>query len=160
MDQQTAQHRFHHIVVGVDGTPSSIAALRWAVAAASTSGAKVTALMGWLPHVAYGYPDLHLIRESEQHMLTDAVADLDCGHVQVEGVFAAGQPSGLLVEASKRADLVVLGARRHHGIVALAFGSISAHVLDHACCPVVIVPDTHVELVPELDLAAHVGQPA
>lgn len=140
-ESQAQGARFQRIVVGVDGTPSSVAALQWAVGQAQVSGAKVTALMGWRPNVAYGYPDLHVVRESEARALADAVAAVDAHDVHLTTLFANGTAEGLLVNASADADLVVLGARRHHGLVGLVLGSVSEHVLAHAHCPVVVVPE-------------------
>ena len=57
-------------------------------------------------------------------------------HVQV----FAGYPAQVLTDASKQADLVVLGSRGASGFATFLLGSVSNHVAHHASCPVVIVP--------------------
>ena len=44
----------HRIVAGVDGSPSSVEALRWAVRQAELTGATVDAVMAWQPPAATG----------------------------------------------------------------------------------------------------------
>jgi nucleotide-binding universal stress UspA family protein len=131
------QGRFQHILVGVDGTPSSLRALRWAISLAEVTDSTVTAVMGWQPNINYAYSDA---REPAEQTFTEAVAAVDPGNVVVQSVFAQREAVGLLVEASKEADLLVVGGRRHHGLVGMVLGSVSAQVLPHAHCPVVVVP--------------------
>jgi len=53
---------------------------------------------------------------------------------------ARGDAAQRLVEASTRADLLVVGSRGRSGIASLVLGSVSQHCAQHAECPVVIVP--------------------
>jgi nucleotide-binding universal stress UspA family protein len=153
---RTEQGRFQHILVGVDGTPSSLRALRWAISLAEVTGSKVTAVMGWLPNINYAYPDVPYVRRSAEQAFTEAVAAIDPGSVALQVVFAQRDAAGMLVEASAKADLLVVGTRRHHGLVGMVLGSVSAQVLPHAHCPVVVVPEAATETV---DLTVPAAQP-
>ncbi len=52
-----------------------------------------------------------------------------------------GHPAWVLVDTSESADLLVVGSRGHGGFVGMLLGSVSQHVLAHARCPVVVIPD-------------------
>ncbi|MGW7001992.1 universal stress protein [Streptomyces sp. NPDC054933] len=60
--------------------------------------------------------------------------------VPVETEVRLAEPEAALVEASREASLVVVGARRHRGRFGLPFGRVTRRVLHHAHCPVVVVP--------------------
>jgi nucleotide-binding universal stress UspA family protein len=146
-DATAARHQT--IVVGVDGSPGSDAALAWAVAEASRSGASLHIVHAWrYPYlgVRAGAGELvPLIHEDAQHVLDDAVArarelvgrsDVDIfGHLE-EHVESAG-----LLEVAERvsADLVVVGSRGRGGFKSLLLGSVSTVVATHAPCAVVVI---------------------
>jgi nucleotide-binding universal stress UspA family protein len=58
--------------------------------------------------------------------------------VTVEPVAVEGSPAEALIDASRNADLVVVGSRGHGGFTSLLLGSVSHQVAQHASCPVVI----------------------
>ena len=133
------------IVVGVDGSEESKAALRWAVAEARLRDANVRAVYAWsLPHVAGGVgplivPDTEVLRRDGERVLDAAIAEVGTEGVDVERASIEGSPARALVEAAEGADLLVVGSRGHGGFVGLLLGSVSQQVAHHALCPVVIV---------------------
>jgi nucleotide-binding universal stress UspA family protein len=138
------------IVVGVDGSPSAAAALRWAAREARLTGARLSVVTSWRHPRPYGYelPDIGEWRPDEaaaqvqRDMLVDAadeLAGLDVGTVLVEG-----EPAVSLLRAAKDAQLLVLGSRGHRELAGMLLGSVSEYCATHAECPVVVVRSSHV----------------
>lgn len=142
------EHADGRIVVGVDGSPSSVSALRWALGQAELTGAAVEAVNAWEPPTVWGdvvpvYPgddpagtaldNLAAIIEeaTSEHKSIVVTHEVDQGH-----------PARVLLEHAKEASLLVLGNRGHGGFVGVLLGSVSQHCIHHATCPVVIVRDT------------------
>lgn len=135
------------IVVGVDGSPSAQAALRFALSEARLRGATVRAVAVWhLPAAAYGGAfDPALVaglgpkaRETLENAVA-AAAD-DAAGVEVETAVKEGAPARVLLEEADDADLLVVGSRGLGGFRGLLLGSVSQQCSHHAPCPVVIVP--------------------
>jgi len=134
------------IVVGVDGSDSSIAALKWAVDFASP-GTAVVVLWVWdVSPLAVGadqffFPEASDLARSSLSELVgfhrNAVADRD---ITVQHDFVDGSPRSTLLEAGRSADLIVVGARGHGPIGAALLGSVSSWLVHHADRPVVVVP--------------------
>jgi len=133
------------IVVGVDGSVSSVAALRYAAGLAPALSLPLHALAVWdYPTFVYGgfYPTL------DWSPLDDAKRILN--HV-VEEVFGdsppswltsrtrRGRPAEVLIAESSHAEIVVLGSRGHGGFAGLLLGSVSAACAEHGHCPVLVV---------------------
>ena len=137
------------VVVGVDGSEESVAALRWAADYAKAAGATVHALIAWhYPDVAGGAPVGHapppIRHESEQHIrdtLDQAVRQVypDPAAAGVQTRLAYGHPSQALVEASKGASLLVVGSRGQGAFTGMLLGSVSMHCVTGAFCPVTVV---------------------
>ncbi len=135
------------IVVGIDGSATSLGALRFAIGEARRRGGTVDAVHGWtVPY--YGdftgvmpYPGEQMASAAEQ-LMTDALANIEGekGDVVVTGRVVEGAPAFAITEASKGADLVVVGRRGHGGFIGLLLGSVAQQVAYHADCPVVLVP--------------------
>lgn len=136
------------IVVGVDGSEHSLAALRWAATEARHHGAtlRVVAVFN-APMMSTGYevvaPDPSDLAAASSTML-DAAVDTVRADGELEGVDVAtevleGHAGERLIELSRDADLVVVGARGHGGFVGLLLGSVTNHLVNHASCPVVVV---------------------
>jgi nucleotide-binding universal stress UspA family protein len=134
------------VVVGVDGSGESVAALRWAGGYAAATGATVRAILAWHYPVPVGpapvrVPPQAITEEVRQNMATalaQAVATASPG-VPVDEVIGYGHPVQVLVEASREADLLVVGRRGHAAVTGMLVGSVSIHCVTHAHCPVVVV---------------------
>jgi len=135
------------IVVGVDGSEPSLAALRWALDEARLREARVVAVYVWLfPSLAARHGEIpplgfEGLRRSAEELLDEAleaVADSAEG-VEVERVVAEGAPPERLVAVADGAELLVLGSRGLGGFAGLLLGSVSQQCAHHARCPVVIV---------------------
>ncbi len=137
------------IVVGVDGSEGSEAALRFAAAEAGLRDAKLRVVCAWeIPAAAYattwgmaaeaepGYADR--ARDVAAKAL-DRAARLQPG-IDREVRVVNGQPAEALLQESGDADLLVVGSRGLGGFKRLLLGSVSQQVAHHATCPVVIVP--------------------
>jgi nucleotide-binding universal stress UspA family protein len=136
------------IVVGVDGSPASEAALEWGARQAKLTGAPLRAVMVWhVPMAGYGMampaPIKADIAHDAQVALDDVVAEV-LGEAQPVGVTKAviqGHPASELVKAATGAELLVVGSRGHGAVAGTLLGSVSRHCVTHAACPVVVVSD-------------------
>ena len=136
------------IVVGVDGSPSSTAALAWAVRQAGLTGASVEAVMAWHYPGISGPPfgptgELENFDHGEwaASALTHAIkrtVDPD-GPVKVSATVREGNAAQVLLEVADGADLLVVGSRGHGGFAEALLGSVGQACVHHAQCPVVIV---------------------
>lgn len=137
------------IVVGVDGSDASIEALRQAQSLAVPLSATVVALASWdYPPVYDGYVAMGIddfdVRAGE--ILQEAVGKAFGAEkpANVETRLVQGHPRHTLIEASRDADMLVLGRRGHGGFGGLLLGSVSSALVAHAHCPVLVVhaPET------------------
>jgi nucleotide-binding universal stress UspA family protein len=137
-------------VVGVDGSSNSIAALQWAAHRARASGATLHAVYVWrFPPIAVapaplgmGVPPPELLAESAAEELTGFVAAAKLpSDVRVVPTIREGPPAQVLLDESRHADLLVVGARGHEGFVGLLLGSVATAVAHHATCPIAVIPE-------------------
>ncbi len=139
------------IVVGVDGSPNSGRALDWAMRHAAAVHAPLTVMTvhevpksywGGIPVI--GDADATLLdklHQAAEEMTQNAASQLGDAqpasvHIRAVNGFVVKE----LVDASQDADLLVLGPRSISGFTRLLMGSVSAEVVQHSACPVVIVP--------------------
>lgn len=129
------------IVVGIDGSQSSKHALRWAVRQAEQTGAELVALAAWHLPEMYGYVgrDYDVDAATMLQGVLKEVLDPP-PPVTVRPRVVEGRAATVLIEASKDADLLVVGTRGHGGFEGMLLGSVSQHTVQHATCPVVVVP--------------------
>ncbi|MFJ5048235.1 universal stress protein [Streptomyces sp. NPDC088719] len=137
------------IVVGVDGSDSSIKALHWAVRQAELTGATVEAVNSWeypatswasmMPGMPEDFDPQALATVSLTEALEEALGAE--GAAAVNKVVVIGNPAQALLDRAQGADLLVVGARGHTGLKATLLGSVSLHVTQHAPCPVTVVRD-------------------
>lgn len=130
------------IVVGIDSSSHSIAALRWALAHAERLSGQVVALFCWqMPF--YGMPGGfgrdELETRAKALLRQTVAAAAPQPPVPLLAVVAEGDPTEALIEASKNADLLVLGTRGRTQFAGLMLGSVSQGCSAHANCPVVLV---------------------
>jgi nucleotide-binding universal stress UspA family protein len=143
------------ILVGVDGSKPSQAALRFAADEGRLRDATVVAVHAWtfVSAAQIGEPglmpipsgDLPGLLEAERNgaeiALRGAIEDAFDGTppVEIEPRLVEGEAAEALVEEAKSADLVVVGSRGRGGLASALLGSVSSHVIHHAACPVVVV---------------------
>ncbi|MEU2398134.1 universal stress protein [Streptomyces pseudogriseolus] len=129
------------IVVGVDGSPSSRQALRWAARQAALTGGTVPALtssLGWLPPSS---GDEEALEARAREDLTPCVEETLGAHpsADVRTKVRYGTPASVLLRAARDASLLVVGSRGLGGFAGLLLGSVAQHCVQHAACPVVVV---------------------
>jgi nucleotide-binding universal stress UspA family protein len=135
----------YRIVVGVDGSEHSNAALRWALAEAEVHSGMVTVVLAWqLPFLSFpGAFDREELEQAYKKYLIETVsAVVPKPAVPLETLVAEGDPTASVVEASKGADLLVLGIRGRSPFAGLLLGSVSQGAAANAHCPVVLVKRT------------------
>ena len=145
-----AQEYERRIVVGVDGSPTSDEALRWAIRQAQLTGASVDAVTAWeypasmggfglAPMGMYDNTDFAKVAADIVTGAIGRVADPADGGVTVRPRVAEGNAASVLLAAADGADLLVVGSRGHGGFTAALLGSVSQHCVQHARCPVVVI---------------------
>ncbi|MFC4944948.1 universal stress protein [Pseudonocardia sp. GCM10023141] len=164
------------VLVGVDGSPESRAALEYAWAEAGRRHARLRVVAGFRPPEyyapAYGWGNYAMIamptreeiaadvRGEVERMLDEvrqARTDLAATGVPVEVAVRPGHPGDLLVEESAKADVLVVGHRGRGAVASTVLGSVGLACVLHAACPVTVVrpaPGAASHEVPEAT-AAH-----
>ncbi|XUL91711.1 universal stress protein [Streptomyces galilaeus] len=146
-DNQARTATHGRVVVGVGAKPAGSAALRFAFEEARRRGVPVDVVRAWRcpAHETTDHPlmsgepaRLHEQQavEALETALQDAPADVESHRRVVEGPTRA-----VLVDASRDADLLIVGAKRRPGHYGLQLGRVAHGVLHHSACPVVIVPE-------------------
>jgi len=139
------------IIAATDGSPSATAAVERALAEAGASNATVELLGAWSapPNGTLGAPTymseevFYAGREAIARILEDAKARAaDCG-IQAETHVVGGNAAVEICKLAEQqhADLIVMGSRGHGPLAAALLGSVATHVVRHALCPVMVVPD-------------------
>ena len=137
------------IVVGVDSSPGSKTALRWALAQARITGATVEAVTAWRDPLVYdGWvpapSNSYSIAAITEKVLAETVADVvgpQGQPTEVRTLVAEGPAAQVLLTASTGAELLVVGSRGHGAFAGMLLGSVGQHCAQHAKCAVVVVPD-------------------
>lgn len=138
-----------HVVVGVDGSESSQRALEWAANEAHEHQAELVVMTTYIVPSApmtVGYLAMPSLDEQEwqaeaeektRELVRDTLGAEPAMKVTVEAVH--GLPAKMLIDASKDADLIVVGTRGHGGFAGMLLGSVSQHLAAHAACTVAVV---------------------
>lgn len=135
------------VVVGVDGSESSMQAVALATRLAVARGRplRIVHAFGWaelpvpLGPDPFGPPEGGLANEAKR-IVTDAIAAAEkaAPGLAISGDVVDGQPVPVLLEEARRAALVVLGSRGLGGFTGLLLGSVAVQLAAHAPCPVVV----------------------
>jgi nucleotide-binding universal stress UspA family protein len=145
----TDSERKARVVVGLDGSVGSLRALSWAAGEARARDAILEVVAAWtyptpvlLIPVAPDPPTVKTLRTEARGMIdralekvTEHVAGLD-----IEPRVLEGNAPQVLLERGKEADVLVVGSRGFGGFRGLLLGSVSQQCVQHATCPVVVVP--------------------
>ena len=131
------------IVVGVDGSELSAAALRFAFQQAVRRRIGVTAVHAARPtrrDAALRVPP-EIVDQVERQLFAEA---MQSKRVLVPGIdvrtkLMHGHPAQALIDASAAAEMIVVGSRGRGGFAGMLLGSVSQAVLQHAACPVAVV---------------------
>ncbi|MEU3093140.1 universal stress protein [Streptomyces massasporeus] len=136
------------VVVGVDGSASSLAAVEVAAREAGLRGAGLRVVHAFIwpaMHVPLGPSPLGPpeggIRNMVERLLAEAVerARAVTPEVEVSHALVTGEPLTVLQSQSRSAELVVVGSRGMGGFVGLLVGSTAVHLAAHGRCPVLVV---------------------
>ena len=133
------------VVVGVDGSGSSLEALELAAGYAAAFSLKVRAVSAYHYPVDYGYAyalpaDIDFAADARKQLLANvAEAQAKFPTVEFESEIVNSSPAAALIEDSKNAALLVVGSRGHGGFTGMLLGSVSTSAVTHAHCPVVVI---------------------
>jgi nucleotide-binding universal stress UspA family protein len=140
----------HRIVVGVEGSEGSRAALRWAIEEARVRGGVVEVVTAYLPTYVPAAPDFGYVpldpidlddevNKMQQEVVDSVTGQIDAGGVEIRRQVIKGRGADTLIVASAGADMLVVGNRGRGGFRGLLLGSVSQQIAHHATCPVVII---------------------
>ncbi|MDD7967906.1 universal stress protein [Actinomycetospora lemnae] len=153
------------VVVGVDGSPASDAAIDFAVAVADAEGRPLVAVHTWsdplIETVPEAFIDLDAITEDERRVLVEQLSGRSATHpdLQVTTVVTRSRPARALLETARGARLLVVGTRGRGGFAGLLLGSVSRAVVHRAPCPVAVVPPPGVRHRPRSAERVHAAAP-
>lgn len=131
------------IVVGADGSEQSLAVLEFAYREASLRDLPLTVVhCFWEMDAGAVAGSVPVDLESERLVLAESMAGMaeKFPEVNVRTTLARGLPQEVLVRLSERMNLVVVGSRQAGRVLRMLFGSVSVAVVEHASCPVAVVP--------------------
>jgi nucleotide-binding universal stress UspA family protein len=130
------------IVVGIDGSRSSMAALDWAAEQAVLTGSVLEVVTTWELPATIGWTMPPYDPAADAQRALDAIIEKvhgDLPALEIRSSVLEGHPAAELVEASQGADLLVVGCRGHGEFAGMLLGSVSQHCTTNAHCPVVVI---------------------
>jgi nucleotide-binding universal stress UspA family protein len=131
------------IVVGVDGSGFSTAAIRFAVQEAAQRRVGITAVYAAPPNRGYPSPQVPaaIIEQITAQVVAEAMArqQILVPGIDVKTELVHRHPVQALLDQADGAELVVVGSRGRGGFTGMLLGSVSQAVLHHAGCPVAVV---------------------
>jgi nucleotide-binding universal stress UspA family protein len=132
------------VVVGVDGSSASLEALEWAARQVELTNSTLHIVVTWDWPMTFGWaapiPSEFDPEQNVKKFLAEAESDVRSRHpkIEINARVLQGHPAPLLVEASKGADLLVVGSRGHGEFVGMLIGSVSEFCATNAHCPVLV----------------------
>lgn len=141
----SSEAQARRIVVGVDGSESSLRALEWGAKQAESTGASIEVIVTWEWPNSYGWappwPADWNPASDAQNLIDDLIEPLRKEHpkVPITGRVVEGHPAPVLIDASRGAELLVVGSRGHGEFAGMLLGSVSEHCVANAHCPVLVV---------------------
>jgi nucleotide-binding universal stress UspA family protein len=145
-----SSRRQQRVVVGVNLTPESAVALKWASREASSRDAELVVAHAW--HVAPGsladlahHANTRRAQEGRadqelQNWVSDVLGPAPPTPVHLYAEH--GGPLDTLMTHAEDADLLVLGSRGHHPLARLLGGSMSGPLSIRCACPIIVVPQS------------------
>lgn len=136
------------VVVAVDGSDASNNAVRWAANTAMKRGIPLRLASSYtMPQFLYAegmVPPQELFDDLQRETLDKIEAAREVAHevapdIKIGHTIAEGSPIDMLLEMSKGVTMIVMGSRGLGGLSGMVLGSVSAAVVSHAECPVVVV---------------------
>lgn len=132
------------LIVGVDGSPDATRALDWAIDEARRRNMRVLLVHGVEVGAAAASPYgtgmvLEQLEQAGRTVLVEAEQRVVAAGLPVDTRMEIGSGAHALIEASRDADMLVVGSRGHGGFVGMLLGSVSAACTHHAHCPVVVI---------------------
>uniref|UniRef100_UPI00061A9FBF universal stress protein n=1 Tax=Mycobacterium sp. UM_Kg27 TaxID=1545693 RepID=UPI00061A9FBF len=139
------------ILVGVDGSPSSVAAVDWAARDAALHNLPLTLVHVLASPVVMTFPETPMPsgytewqRDQGERYLREAVEIAEAaGATQVAAETVVGSTVPMLVDMSREAARLVVGSRGHGRMRRLLLGSVSSSLVRHAHCAVVVLSLIH-----------------
>jgi nucleotide-binding universal stress UspA family protein len=136
------------VLVGVDGSPESGAALRYAVAEADRRGVPLRVVSTYFPEysvhgrtqpLSVSEPAIEVDVEAQVRRMVEEALAGDAVAPPVEIVVAAGPAAGVLIDMSGEVDVLIVGHRGRGGFASMLLGSVGLQCVLHAHCPVIVV---------------------
>ena len=136
-----------HIIVGVDGSDSSVEALREAAVMADALHLRLEVVTTWEYPIEYTPLPVWSPEADARSIQSMAInkAFLDTPPEDLTTTTAPGPAARTLIELSTSARMLVLGSRGHGGFAGMLLGSVSAACAEHAHCPVLVVHGTRAD---------------
>lgn len=137
------------ILVGVDGSTESLAAVTWAADRGARTGARIHCLCTYALASysaaaldgGYAVLDDEALKAGAEQVVEEAQAlARKRGATHVSGSTEPGDPAGVLIDFSAEVDLIVVGSRGGGGFADRLLGTVSSALPAHSKCPVVVVP--------------------
>jgi len=125
------------VVVGVDGSEASNAALAWATLQAEFLGATLVAVNSWGPIYPVGVEPEEKARQELTKVLVQVIGAHRAAAVRL--VLSPDAPGHLLVQEAVDAEALVIGSHGHATLAGALLGSVSEYCIRHATCPVVVI---------------------
>jgi len=130
------------IVVGVDGSPSSQRAVRWAAQQAKLTGATLRAVSSWrwpnyITRIPPGVDLASDTRRTLDEVLQEALTGTE--DLTVTRHVIEGPPGPALLTQAQDASLLVVGAQGRAAFPGMLLGSVAEYCVRHGSCPVVVV---------------------